>query len=193
MRKKKNRFILFCCSCIPGAGELYLGFMNMGLSLLLTFALLTVIVGITEIGILSFLIFVLWVYSFFHANNLGALSDEEFYRIEDTYLFGFDHREMESLKESISGRYRKVAAIILILLGVSMLWNVIDDIIYYAVGVDFYDRYIRPYVSAVGSDLPQLVLSIVIIWCGVRLIRGKKIELDKMDDDSNDLNQGGGQ
>ena len=188
MRKKKNRFILFCCSCIPGAGELYLGFMNMGLSLLLTFALLTVIVGVTEIGILSFLIFVLWVYSFFHANNLGALSDEEFYKVEDTYLFGFDYREMESLKKSLSGRYRNVAAIVLILLGISMLWNVVDDIIYYIVGVDFYNTYIRPYVSAVGKDLPQLVISIVIIWCGVKLIRGKKIELDKMDDDTMDKN-----
>ncbi|MCH5255669.1 MAG: hypothetical protein J1D87_00190 [Lachnospiraceae bacterium] len=182
MRKKKNRFLLFCFSFLPGAGELYLGFMNMGLSLILTFSLLWVVVGVTSIGILSFLPMVLWVYSFFHANNLGALSDEEFYRIEDTYLFGLDHKEMESLKKSLSGRYRKVAAIILILLGISMLWDVTTDYIYDMVGPDFYYAYVARYVNAISSDLPQLIISIVIIWCGVKLIRGKKIELDNIEE-----------
>lgn len=188
MRKKKSRFLLFCFSFIPGAGELYLGFMNMGLSLMLAFALMAVVIGVTNIGILSFLPMVLWAYSFFHANNLGALSDEEFYRIEDTYLFGLDYREMESFKKTISGRYRKVAAIILILLGVSMLWKVVTDYIYDIVGPDFYYAYIARYVNAISSDLPQLIISIVIIWCGIKLIRGKKTELDKMDDDSMDKN-----
>ena len=191
MKKKKNRFFLFCFSFIPGAGELYLGFMNMGLSLLLTFALLVVVIGVTNIGILSFLPLVLWVYGFFHANNLGALSDEEFYRTEDTYLFGLDHKEMESLKKSISGKYRKAAAIILIILGISMLWNVATDYLFYIVGADFYYEYIAYYVDAISSDLPQLIISIAIIWCGVKLIQGKKIELDKTED--NDSQQGGGQ
>ncbi|MCH5249575.1 MAG: hypothetical protein J1E98_06570 [Lachnospiraceae bacterium] len=182
MRKKKNRFLLFCFSFFPGAGELYLGFMNMGLSLILAFSLLWVVVGVTNIGILSFLPMVLWVYSFFHANNLGALSDEEFYRVEDTYLFGLDHKEMESLKKSLSGRYRKAAAVILILLGISMLWDVTTDYIYDMVGPDFYYAYVARYVNAISSDLPQLIISIVIIWCGVKLIRGKKIELDKIDE-----------
>lgn len=194
MRKKKNRFLLFCFSFLPGAGELYLGFMNMGLSLILTFSLLWVVVGVTSIGILSFLPMVLWVYSFFHANNLGALSDEEFYRIEDTYLFGLDHKEMESLKKSLSGRYRKVAAIILILLGISMLWDVTTDYIYDMVGPDFYYAYVARYVNAISSDLPQLIISIVIIWCGVKLIRGKKIELDNIEESTdknahNDMHQ----
>lgn len=188
MRKKKSRFLLFCFSFIPGAGELYLGFMNMGLSLLLAFALLSVVVGFTNIGILTFLPFVLWIYSFFHANNLGSLSDEEFYRMEDTYLFGLDYREMDAFKEFVSGRYRKATAVILILLGLSMLWNVATDYLYYIVGHDFYYEYIARYVDAISSDLPQLVISIAIIWCGVKLIRGKKIELDKIEGESTDRN-----
>lgn len=187
MRKKRNRFLLFCCSFLPGAGELYLGFMNMGLSLLISFAVLTVIVGFTGIGILSFMPMVLWVYSFFHANNLGSLTDEEFYNMEDTYLFGFSNGEMESIRRSLSGRYRKALAIILIILGVSMLWNVAIDFIRLAVGYDFYYKYILPYTGVISSTMPQFIISIVIIWLGIRLISGKKVELDILDDKSEEM------
>lgn len=187
MRRKKNRFLLFCCSFIPGAGELYLGFMNMGLSLLMSFAILTVIVGFMRIGVLAFLPAVLWVYSFFHANNLGSLTDEQFYNMEDTYLFGFSNTEMESIRQSLYGKYRKALAIILIILGVSMLWNVAMDFIYYTVGYEFYDRYIAPYTNVISHTMPQLIISIVIIWFGIRLITGKKVELDIMDEKSEEM------
>ena len=187
MRKKKNRFLLFCCSFIPGAGELYLGFMNMGLSLLMSFGILSVIVGFMGIGVLAFLPAVLWVYSFFHANNLGSLTDEQFYSMEDTYLFGFSNTDMESIKKSLSGRYRKVIAIILIILGISMLWNVAMDFIYYTVGYEFYDRYIAPYTNVISHTMPQLIISIVIIWFGIRLINGKKVELDILDEKNEEM------
>ena len=187
MRKKKNRFLLFCCSFIPGAGELYLGFMNMGLSLLMSFGILSVIVGFMGIGVLAFLPAVLWVYSFFHANNLGSLNDEQFYSMEDTYLFGFSNTDMESIRKSLSGRYRKVIAIILIILGISMLWNVAMDFIYYTVGYEFYDRYIAPYTNVISHTMPQLIISIVIIWFGIRLINGKKVELDILDEKNEEM------
>ncbi|MDE6664559.1 MAG: hypothetical protein K2K46_14635 [Lachnospiraceae bacterium] len=187
MRKKKNRFFLFCCSFIPGAGELYLGFMNMGLSLLMSFALLTVIVGFTGIGVLAFMPMVLWVYSFFHANNLGSLTDEQFYSMEDTYLFGFSNTDMESIRKSLYGRYRKALAIILIILGLSMLWNVAIDGICMTVGYDFYERYILPYSRVIENTLPQLVISIIIIWFGIRLISGKKVELDILDEKNEEM------
>ena len=187
MRKKKNRFFLFCCSFIPGAGELYLGFMNMGLSLLMSFGILSVIVGFMGIGVLAFLPAVLWVYSFFHANNLGSLTDEQFYSMEDTYLFGFSNTDMESIRKSLSGRYRKVIAIILIILGISMLWNVAMDFIYYTVGYEFYDRYIAPYTNVISHTMPQLIISIVIIWFGIRLINGKKVELDILDEKNEEM------
>ncbi|MBD5522749.1 MAG: hypothetical protein HDR03_16260 [Lachnospiraceae bacterium] len=187
MRKKKNRFLLFCCSFIPGAGELYLGFMNMGLSLLMSFAILTVIVGFMEIGILAFMPAVLWVYSFFHANNLGSLTDEQFYSMEDTYLFGFSSTDMESIRKSLSGRYRKALAIILIILGVSMLWKVAMNCISLTVGYDFYYTYILPYTGVIQRIMPQLVISIVIIWFGIKLISGKKVELDILDEKNEEM------
>ena len=41
--KKKNRFLTFCFSCLPGAAEMYMGFMKMGLSLMLVFFAIIII------------------------------------------------------------------------------------------------------------------------------------------------------
>ena len=35
--KKKNKFFTFLCSFLPGAAEMYMGFMKMGISLLVVF------------------------------------------------------------------------------------------------------------------------------------------------------------
>lgn len=182
MRKKKNRFLLFCFSFLPGAGEMYFGFMKTGISLLSIFAICTMLTGYTGIGILAFAPFVVWVYSFFHANNLGALSDEEFYRIQDGYLFGLSETGIDSIKDSIAGKYRKAFAIILIILGASMLWQTFCRILRHLVGNDFYYAYISRFTGIVSDDIPKVIIALVIIWLGVKLIQGKKEELDKLDE-----------
>ncbi len=48
MQRKKSRFWLFMWSLIPGAGDMYLGFMKMGISLMLGFMALIVVTGITS-------------------------------------------------------------------------------------------------------------------------------------------------
>ena len=37
--KKKNRFLTFCFSMLPGAAEMYMGFMKTGVSLMSLFML----------------------------------------------------------------------------------------------------------------------------------------------------------
>lgn len=182
MKKKKNRFLLFCFSLLPGAGEMYLGFMKTGVSLLSIFAISVMLTGYTGIGIMAFLPFVIWVYSFFHANNLGALSDEEFYRVEDGYLFGLSETELGSVKDSIAGKYRKAFAVILIILGASMLWQAFCRMLRHLVGSDFYYEYISRFTGIVSDDLPKVIIALVVIWLGVKLIQGKKEELDKLDE-----------
>lgn len=182
MRKKKNRFLLFCFSFLPGAGEMYFGFMKTGVSLLSIFAICSMLTGYTGIGILAFVPFVVWVYSFFHANNLGALSDEEFFRIQDGYLFGLNETGVNYCKDSIAGKYRKAFAIILIILGASMLWQSFCRILRHLVGNDFYYAYISRFTGIISDDIPKVIIAFVIIWLGVKLIQGKKEELDKLDE-----------
>ena len=181
MKKKKNRFLLFCLSFLPGAGEMYLGFMKMGLSLLSLFALVIIITVYSNIGVMGFVVFVICVYGFFHANNLGALSDEEFYKIEDEYLFGFGEKDMNSLKDFFMGKYRKVFAAILILFGISMLWQTFCRFLRHMVGSDYYYKYISRFMSTISSDVPRMIIAFLIIWFGIKLIWGKKEELDRLE------------
>ena len=182
MRKKKNRFLLFCFSFLPGAGEMYFGFMKMGISLLSLFAVCVMVTGYMQIGVLMFVPFVVWVYSFFHANNLGALSDEEFYRIQDDYLFGFDGRVFAATRDSVMRKYRKALAMILILLGITMLWQSFCRVLRHIFGSDFYFEYISRYTGIISDDIPRVIVALVIIWFGVKLIRGKKEELDRLEE-----------
>lgn len=181
MRKRKNRFLLFCCSLIPGVGEMYLGFMKMGVSLMSGFLLTSMVAGFSGLGILSAIPMVIWFYSFFHANNLGGLSVEELNSVEDNYLF-IDLDDANVFKSSMTGKYRKGMAFVLIIIGISMLWDVVCDALYDVLGKELYYRYFREISNMISNHLPRLVIGIVIIWLGVKLIRGKKEELDKLED-----------
>ena len=88
--KKKSKFLTFCMSCMPGAGQMYMGFMKMGLSLMLLFSLTIIVATWMNIGAIAVFCVVEWFYSFFHANHLASLGDEEFENVKDEYLFGID-------------------------------------------------------------------------------------------------------
>lgn len=182
MKKKKNRFLLFLCSLVPGAGEMYLGFMKMGVSLMSAFALVIMIAAYVGLGVLACVAAVIWFYSFFHANNLGALSDDEFFRMEDTYLFGDNKMGLDPVKELLQGKYRKGLAVVLMVLGISALWQTVCNILYDILGSAFFNAYIRRFTRMIGNEVPAFAFGILVIWFGFKLIQGKKVELDKLEE-----------
>ena len=65
---KKNGFLTFCFACIPGAGQMYYGYMKRGLSLITLFC-----IGIglgAFIGPLVVICPIIWMYSFFDTYDL---------------------------------------------------------------------------------------------------------------------------
>lgn len=172
MKRKRNRFLLFLCSFIPGMGEMYLGFMKMGVSLMLGFAILTALVAIMEIGVFAIFPVVMYIYSFFHANHLGAMSDEDFGNTPDRYLYGLGD-DMEEIIGVLAGK-KKAVAVVMIAVGVIMLWNVAFDWLFGMLGAD--NVFLREISYFVNNDLPRLIFAFAVIWIGVRLIRGKKAE-----------------
>ncbi len=181
MKKKKNRFLVFCLSLIPGTGEMYLGFMKNGMSLLCLFALSCAITGYLNFGVLSVIPLVTWAYGFFHANNLGSLTQEELEQIEDEYVFDFMNHEKDSFKQFLSGKYNQAFAVVLILLGVAMLWTVIDRAFWWIFGDDLYNQYFRIVSNIISDVVPRAIFALFIIWVGVKLIKGKKIELEQLE------------
>lgn len=178
MKKKKNRFWLFIFSLFPGTGHMYMGFMKMGLSFMLGFMILIMVVSITNIAAFAVLPITLYIYSFFHANNIGGLDDESFAALEDTYLFGLDGIENQQVK--IDQKSKKVVAVVLIIIGLYMLWNVIFEVLRGFLGWD------NPIIKAVyyimRDDVPRAVIGIAIIWFGMVLLRGKKVVAQQTDE-----------
>lgn len=164
---------------------MYYGFMKTGVSLLAMFAFGIMLTVYSNVGILGFAVAVIWVYGFFHANNLGSLSDEEFDRLEDVYLFGMKENDLDSVKDFVMGKYRKVFAVFLILVGTSMLWQTFCRFLRHIMGSEFYYQYVATFTRAIGTDVPRLLVGFLIIWVGIRLILGKKKELDKLEEKEN--------
>lgn len=172
MTKKKGRFLTFIFSLLPGAGEMYMGFMKMGFSLMTVFFAMIALGGFFGSSILAVAAVVVWFYAFFHANNLRSMDDEEFYALEDNYLFFFDQIVEEVNGRTFISRYRKVLAVVLVFFGISILWNNLLDFLYWLLPEGMMEV-----VYQISYRIPQIVLGLGIIAAGVLLIRGKKQEM----------------
>ena len=166
--KKKNRFLTFCCSLLPGAGEMYMGFMRMGVSLMLLFFLAIFVPAVLRLDVLISFAFIVWFYGFFHANHLAALGDEEFAQIEDTYLFEMD--ALANGKDFVQ-KYHKWIAGGLIAAGIFLLWNSATDVMYGRFPV------VYEIMLTIGNYVPRVFVAIVIIVIGINMIKGKKKQL----------------
>ena len=67
---KKNGFLTFIFACIPGAGQMYYGYMQRGLSIAMI--LILCVMAATVVEPLLFLCLVIWMYSFFDTYDLTA-------------------------------------------------------------------------------------------------------------------------
>ena len=85
----KNGFLTFCCAFIPGAGQMYQGYMKRGLSLILTACLIGMVSSLLNPVLL--LLVVVWMYSFFDTFNLRAQIIADTAPADD-YLVHFDPR-----------------------------------------------------------------------------------------------------
>lgn len=65
---KKNGFLTFIFACIPGAGQMYYGYMQRGLSLITMFIACFIVGAI--INKLAALAIIVWMYSFFDTYDL---------------------------------------------------------------------------------------------------------------------------
>ncbi len=170
MIKKKSRFLTFCFSCMPGAGHMYMGFMKQGISLMVGFFAFIALADMLSMNIMGFAAMIWWFASFFDANNKSALSDDEFYSLEDNCFFGDD----SGLNKLFKGKQRLIVAGVFIFVGISALWRNIMDVIYAFIP----DNYKHTVWSFGVEKMPKFIFAIIIIIIGIWLIMGKKTELD---------------
>ncbi len=169
MTNKKSKFLTFFISLIPGAGEMYLGFYKTGASIMVLFFGGYGIFGYLFRPFICFLP-VLWFYSFFHTHNLNNMPDDEFYALEDDYLFHIQPSQLTSL----AMKYRKPLAFLLIFMGVGIIWNNIHHILSSIARWFIWSDAVTSFIRYWGNALPQLAAAALIIWLGWRLIQNKK-------------------
>lgn len=170
MKSKKNKFWSFCFSFIPGCAEMYMGFMKMGLSLMVVFWGMVSVAALLGIGALLFPCIIVWFYSFFHARNLSHMPEGDFLNLEDDYFFhisGFGQQEFH-IKQS----YRRIMAVVMIVLGFSLCMSTLLDVCAYILPNFLYTLLYR-----IADLSPRLVVGIGIIFLGLRMIKGKEAQL----------------
>lgn len=102
------------------------------------------------------------------------MPNDEFYAMEDGYIL---YPEISKEKSRIlQSKYRNVLAIVLIVIGVSILWNNMYDILNWIV-----PSIIGQIMYQFGYYFPQFIVGAAIIALGVYLIRGKKQDLDQLE------------
>ena len=167
MTKKGNGFIRFVFSLLPGAGEMYMGFMKMGTSLMGLFFAVIILASVIDIGPIIMLGVIVWFYSFFHVHNLASMPDDRFAAVQDDYLI----KPGDDSKGFVK-KYRKAIAVILIICGVVLLWHGVTDIIN-----DYFPDYISDAMCDIGRLIPKFVAGAAVILLGIFMIKGKAGEL----------------
>lgn len=175
MINKRSSFLTFCFAFLPGAGQMYMGFMKRGASLMSAFFLLIFASTWLNLSPLMFAMPVIWFFAFFDTFNLRSLPEEEFYGMEDSYILYPDL--IKNRSSVLQGKFRFVFAIILIFLGFSVLWNNLYGMINWML-----PDLIRNIFYSFGQYFLQFLVGCGIIALGIHLIIGKKKALDTKED-----------
>lgn len=174
MVKQKSKGTTIFCALLPGAGHMYMGFMKRGVSFMGLFFLTIFLSSWLGIGPLMYLLPVLWFYAFFECINITSASPEEFSLLRDSYLFQSGSSPV--VTSAYSRRLAFYGGILLVLFGVYLIMSMIR----YNLS-DYMTSNAAKVYSTVMAVFPQLFFGVVIILIGIRLIVGKKKELENRD------------
>lgn len=161
----KNGFLTFCFAFVPGAGQMYQGYMKRGLSLISLFCASWLL---TTVAVrLVLLLPILWMYSFFDTFNLRAQLGAGI-APEDDYLF---HLGGERDLGLLLARRHKLAGWGLVVLGVYMIYDGILMSGLYDLAERLESRLVW-FIYDAAYDLPELLLCLALILLGLWLVRG---------------------
>jgi len=171
MTRQKNKIITFFFSLIPGAGQMYLGFMKRGLSLTLYAVIICCAAMILYMPGILILLPPVWLYAFFDALNLNSCEYEDFRTIEDDYItFDFIPNLRSPLLENINKRFWGKS---LIFMGsMFLIYNGLQVLGSFAYDMDH--SYIGWIINDILNYAPRFVIAVILIIMGKSLVWGNK-------------------
>ena len=168
---KKNGILTLLFAFIPGAGQMYQGYMKRGLTLVTLFCL-AMGLGLLTGGLLAVAMPIVWMYSFFDTFNLRAQISMGT-APEDDYLVHFDPQDKRLARMMMESH--KLVGWCLIATGAliayeQIIMNTLGDILW---------RWgqkapVWRAIYLVMDQLPEVVLCVALILCGIWLVRGPR-------------------
>lgn len=166
----KNGILTLIFSCIPGAGQMYQGYMKRGLSLVSMFCL-TIFCGML-LPPLTITCLIVWMYSFFDTFNLRAEIGAG-NAPQDDYLIHidwYDRRMRQLLSES-----HKLLGWGLIATGVLIAYQqVVMGVLDQLMWSGGHNSVALRAFYLMMDQVPQVLVCVVLILCGVWLVRGPR-------------------
>ena len=166
----KNGILTFLFAFIPGAGQMYQGYMKRGLSLILMCCALGVVAVV--FSPIAIFMLVVWMYSFFDTFNLRAQIAMNA-APDDDYLVHLDPKD-KRLMQMMLDSHKLVGWVLIVFGGLiayeNILMKILDDVMW-RWGKN------RPLFRAfylVMDQLPQVVVCVALIVCGIWLGKGPK-------------------
>lgn len=163
----KSRFLTFCFAFIPGAGQMYLGMMKRGVSLMIAFSLVIMAIVVLYLPVFSILLPVIWFYAFFDTFNLRAMPYEQRLYMQDKFLFNLDDMLSGKWLSGMKQRHMLMGGL-LIAVGVYLLYNFIVRPLLWQLAPYF------PQIDRVVDAIPACVVALAVIYLGLKLVAGAK-------------------
>lgn len=169
---KKNGFLTFCFAFIPGAGQMYQGYMKRGLSLIGMCCLAAVVGSLfhpLEMAVIC-ICCVVWMYSFFDTFNLRAQLAAGL-APEDDYLVHLGH---DVTLDQFLHRRHKIFGWVLVAVGIytlydGLLMEFLRDLYW---NTD--NNWIIRMIYNILNEVPTVVICLAVIALGVWLVRGPR-------------------
>ncbi|MPN34080.1 hypothetical protein SDC9_181573 [bioreactor metagenome] len=164
---KKSNFWTFICALIPGAGQMYLGMMQKGVSVMSLFFSVIFFSAFLRNDITLLFLPVIWFYSLFDTLNLRDLSEEERQARDNRFSLDLNGKLSDQWRSLLDKRHVWVGGLC-IFFGVYLLFiNFVRPYLYML--NDYY-----PWLYRLTDNLPILVVSLLIITLGIYMVKGNK-------------------
>lgn len=167
---KKNGILTFLFAFVPGAGQMYQGYMKRGLSLITMFCLCIMAGMLLEPLVLTALI--VWMYSFFDTFNLRAQFIAGTAPADD-YLVHFNTKDAR-LTLFFRDSHKLVGWGLIALGGLVAYENVIMRVFGDVMWRWGQNNPVFRAFYLMLDELPQIVTCVALIVCGLWLVRGPK-------------------
>ncbi len=161
---RKQGFLFFISSCMPGCGQMHQGYMKRGVSVMTLAIVVFLLAMLLNISELFVVLIPVWLFSFFDSYNLRTRLELETAPADDWLV---DLSQLSGL----GGRFPVLLGWILVLTGLYVLLDTVlsQVLLFLADYLGFWNLY-----SRFRYALPRLVVTIGIIALGIRFIRGPK-------------------